>query len=352
MRDNKFENWYREKLWSLADNESISGGQLDHFLGRGVQLISPASDFGLESLGQIIPKILIGASEEYIESLKIPYQATSYIAANTAPNGDSYVYKIPGKEGGGVLLLFGGQRKLGDNAFASISRILLGHKATMVSVKNLMINKHHIWNWQFFGNNFKKSDPELYEDLVKLDQIRKKSTLYCVVVARYANSMKTVNILEEYRKNKIAILNPANNIKVIFITSQSGYDYVSNKIPESNLLNYIVTGEEFDIYEAMVTLRKKYDVNILLNDGGRYMSNGVRDAGLLGEERITLEPYPGIRVVPEELASSSILGSKGIGLDWNELQGTILVHSTKIGQESANIYLYPLDDQRVMRTYR
>jgi len=347
MRDSKFEIWYRDKLSFLANNGRISGSQLDHFLQRGVQLISPTSDFGLKSLGQIVRRILIGASEEYIESLKIPYQATSYIAAKADPNGDSYVYKIPGKERGGVLSLSGGQRKLGDNVFASISRILLGYKAIMVSVRNLMINKHHIWNWQFFGNNFKKSDPDLYEDLVKLDQIRKRSTLCYVVVARYANSMRTVNILEEYRKNNIAVLNPLNNIRVIFITSQSGYDYVSNTIPESDLLNYIVTGEEFDIYKAMVILRKKYDVNILLNDGGRYMSNGIRDVGLLGEERITIEPYPGIGVVPEELDPSSILGRKGIGLDGNELQGTILVHSTQIGQESANIYLYPLDDQRV-----
>jgi len=43
----------------------------------------------------------------------------------------------------------------------------------------------------------------------------------------------------------------------------------------------------------MLTLRKKYSVDIMLNDEGTNMSNGVRDAGLLGEERVTLEPDPG-----------------------------------------------------------
>ena len=53
----------------------------------------------------------------------------------------------------------------------------------------------------------------------------------------------------------------------------------------------------------MLTLRKKYSVDIMLNDGGRIMSNGVRDSGLLGEERVTLEPYPGNGLIPNEIES-------------------------------------------------
>ena len=98
----------------------------------------------------------------------------------------------------------------------------------------------------------------------------------------------------------------------------------------------------------MLTLRKKYSVDIMLNDGGRIMSNGVRDAGLLGEERVTLEPYPGNGIIPNEIDPTSILGKKGIGLDENEVEGTILIHSNQIGDEKANVYLYPLDEQKII----
>ncbi|HET7147237.1 MAG TPA: hypothetical protein VFI73_01950 [Candidatus Nitrosopolaris sp.] len=53
----------------------------------------------------------------------------------------------------------------------------------------------------------------------------------------------------------------------------------------SDLVNYIITGDEFVIYKAMVTLRKKYNLDIMLNDGGRIMSNGVRS------KRRTTRPF-------------------------------------------------------------
>ena len=260
-----------------------------------------------------------------------------------------YVYKIPGKNAGGVLLLSGGKRKSGDNGFASTNRILIGYKAIMVSAVNLMVNKNHIWNWEFFGNNFKESNPDIYEDLLKLELIKKRSKHFSyIVIARSDRTFKRVNLLEEYKKNEIAVLNPNNKIQVIFVTSQSGYNYAAKTIPESDLVNYIITGEEFDIYKAMLTLRKKYNVDIMLNDGGRIMSNGVRDSGLLGEERVTLEPYPGNGLIPNEIDPTSILGKKGIGLDGNELEGTILLHSNEIADEKANVYLYPLDEQKII----
>jgi hypothetical protein len=49
----------------------------------------------------------------------------------------------------------------------------------------------------------------------------------------------------------------------------------------------------------MMNLRSKYNIDIMLNDGGRQMSNGIRDIGLLGEERITLELYPGNDIIPD-----------------------------------------------------
>jgi len=349
MQDNAFEYKYRENLKSLADDKKITQNQLDHFIKRGIQIVSPTNDFDLKSLGKMLPKIVIGASDDYISRMRVPYQATSFIAANTNVNEDSYIYKIPGKNAGGVCLLSGGKRKSGDNAFASINRLLIGHKAIMVSAVNLMVNKNQIWNWKFFGDNFKESNLDIYEDLLKLELIKKRSNQFCyIVIARSDRTMKRVNLLEEYKKNEIAVLNPNNKIKVIFVTSQSGYDYAAKTIPESDLVNYIITGEEFLIYKAMLTLRKKYAVDIMLNDGGRNMSNGVRDAGLLGEERVTLEPYPGIGVIPNEIDPTSILGKKGIGLDGNEVEGTILIHSNEIGDEKANVYLYPLDEQKII----
>ena len=105
MQNNSFEYKYRENLKSLADDKKITQNQLDHFIRRGIQIISPTNDFDLRSLGKMLPKIVIGASDDYINRMKVPYQATSYIAANTKADDDSYIYKIPGKNTGGVLAI-------------------------------------------------------------------------------------------------------------------------------------------------------------------------------------------------------------------------------------------------------
>jgi hypothetical protein len=53
----------------------------------------------------MLPEIVIGASSRYINKMKVPYQATSYVAANTRHDGKgSYIYKIPGKSAGGIPL--------------------------------------------------------------------------------------------------------------------------------------------------------------------------------------------------------------------------------------------------------
>jgi hypothetical protein len=297
----------------------------------------------------VLPEIVIGASSRYIDKMKVPYQATSYIAANTMRDGKGpYIYKIPGKPAGGVPLLTGGNRKIGDNVFASTHRILLGFKAITVSAINLMVNKKKIWNWQFFADNLKNSDPGIYEDLVKLHaRIGSYSPIHYVVIARSERTFRSLKIAEEYERNQIAVLDPTNGIKVIFITNQNGYDYISKRILESEFVNYIVTGEEFDLYNGMVNLRSKYNIDIMLNDGGRQMSNGIRDSGLLGEERITLEPYPGNDIIPdiESVDPTSILGMDGMGLDGNQIHGTIMIHSTEIGDERANVYIYPLKNE-------
>lgn len=157
-----------------------------------------------------------------------------------------------------------------------------------------------------------------------------------------------MNIVDEYNRNKVKILDPQKGVSVIFLTNQNGYDYAVKHIRESDLVNYVITGRQFDIREAMISLRKKYNINILLNDGCRQMSNSFRDAGFLAEERITIEPYPGKKIMPDEIDPTSILGEDGIGLDGNEIQGSIRIQSIKIGQEHANVYLYPLDKVNIL----
>jgi len=345
-----FESRYKDKLNSLAEKKKISEDQLSHFLGRGLQIIMPNLDFGLDSLNEYLPFIVIGASRNYISRMRVPYQGTSFIAANSRQDRKgAYIYKIPGKEGGGVTLLTNRKRKLGDSIFASTHRILMGHKAIMISATNLMINKSKIWNWEFFSNHLRKFVPTVYYDLVKLAE--KKGIYrspYCyVIIARSHETFRKLNIVEEYQRNRIAVLNPSNNVKVIFVTNQPGYDYMVKNIPESDLINYLVTGDQFDIYQAMLNLRKVHNIDMMLNDGGRQMSNGIRDAGLLAEERITLEPYPGEGILPSKLDPTSVLGMDGNGLDGTELHGAILVNSTKISDELANVYIYPLDKKKI-----
>ena len=241
-------------------------------------------------MGEILPEIVIGASSDYVSKMKVPYQATSYVAARTKESGKGvYIYKITHKPGGGVLYLTGGTRKLGDSVFASTHRILMGSKAMMISADNLVVNTEQIWNWQFFGNAIRESNPEVYEDLIKLkEKIITNSMFHQFVVARSDKTFRRLKLADLYQKNQIKILDPKNGISVIFLTNESGHDYASKLIPESDLVDYVVTGKNFDMHSAMVQVRRLYDIDMILNDGGRIMSNSVRDLGILGEERVTL----------------------------------------------------------------
>lgn len=340
---------YKNQLSLLLDNEVISEELYHHFNNRGLKVISPLNDFGLDSLGEILPEIVIGASSDYINKIKVPYQATSYVAARTGKSGKgTYIYKLIGRPSGGVLSLTGGIRKLGDSVFASTHRILLGTKAMMISADNLVVNKEHIWNWQFFGNAIKESNPNIYADLLKLsDKIGTKSMFHQIVVARSDKTFRRLKFVNLCQKNQIRILDPKNGIKVVFLTNESGYEYASRFLPESDLIHYVITGKEFDMYLAMIQIRRSYGIGIILNDGGRIMSNSVRDLGLLGEERVTLEPFPGDQFVPQrdKIDSKNVLGIEGTGIDGGELKNAIKVHSTRIRDELANVYLYGLDEK-------
>ncbi len=135
-------------------NKTLNEEKLYHFKKRGVQFFDTDKDLNCHNLSKILPYIVIGASNEYVDKMKVPYQATSFIAGEVySQNSGIYAYKIIGKKGGGVQLLTGGTRKLGDNIFASLHRILIGNRAIMVTINNMMENRDQIWSWDFFGKH-------------------------------------------------------------------------------------------------------------------------------------------------------------------------------------------------------
>ncbi|MGE5662371.1 MAG: hypothetical protein ACM3X1_09025, partial [Ignavibacteriales bacterium] len=196
-----------------------------------------------------MPQIVIGVSDNFIGRMKIPYQATSFLVANTkADSSGWYVYKIPEQPKGGLLLLSGGKRRMGDNIFASTHRILLGRKAILVSAVNLMANKNNIWNWHFFGDHLKQENELLYNDLLKLEAIMKRednkessyngtSPYHYIVIARSESTFKKLEVVDNYLKDKIAVLSPENKIHVIFVTNDSGFEFASKRIEESSLVS-------------------------------------------------------------------------------------------------------------------
>jgi hypothetical protein len=274
MEEENILEQYNTKLYSLQEKNLISRAQLDHFLQRGLQIINPNNhQFNLFSLAKFLPYIIIGASKDYIDKLNIPYQATSYVAAESSPNSDRYIYKIPLKEGGGVHQLTGGKRKYGDNLYASTHKIIMGYQAILSSIYNLVQNKKQTLDWRFYANHFVQSSPDLYEDLCKLNDIhlKKISSQYFIVVARNSKSFQRSGIIESYLKNQITIFNQSSQRKIIFLTDQSGYDYCSKVIRETDNIFYVTTGDRFNICNGLFHLKKKYNINLILNDGGRIM---------------------------------------------------------------------------------
>ena len=352
--ENILEEQYKTKLYSLHKKNSITREQLDHFLQRGLQIINTKDQFQLDSLSRILPYIVVGASKSYINKLNIPYQATSYVAAETYPGSGRYIYKIPGIKRGGVRQLTGGKRKFGDNLYASTHKILMGYKAVLFSIYNLIENREQTMEWTFYASHLQQSSPDLYEDLCKLNDIHKKqiSSQYFIVVARNSESFQRSGIIESYLKNQITIFNQSAR-KIIFLTDQCGYDYCSKVIKETNNIFYVTTGDTFNIRNGLSCLKKKYNINLILNDGGRIMSNGFKERGVIGEERITLEPYPGKEFLDSNnddfLLEDYTLGIKGSGLDGSELNGALMAYSIKIKDESANVYVYPLDDKELIQ---
>ena len=85
------------------------------------------------------------------------------------------------------------------------------------------------------------------------------------------------------------------------------------------------------------------------------MSNGFKENWVIGEERITLEPYPGKEFLDfnnkDHLLQDCTLGIKGTGLDGSELNDGLLAYSIKINEEEkANVYVYPLYEEDAIYT--
>ena len=339
---------YFDKLRLLVENNLLDYRTFTHYEKRGIKIYDTNRDLKCNHLSKIIPYIVIGASDEFVSKMSVPYQARVLLPQKLFHLIVEFMLLSLGLRGGGVTLLTGGSRKLGDNIFASLHRMIVGNQAIMVTVNNMMENYGQIWSWDFFGNHLKEQHPTIYSDLLNLSKkFVHPDNFYFVISIRSVESIAVSQLVEFYEKNKIAMLNPKNNQKVIILTSSTVYATLSKTIKESNLITYIDTGEKFDIRKGLWILREKYGVKYLLNDGGRKMSESIRAAGLLGEERVTLEPF-NPATLDYAIDDTCILGKKGWGLDSSELRSSILLDSLKIDDERANVYVYPLDESTVL----
>jgi hypothetical protein len=339
---------YHEHLDFLYDEKILNEEKLYHFKKRGVQFFDTDKDLNCYHLSEILPYIVIGASNDYVDKMKVPYQATSFIAGEVySQNSGIYAYKIIGKQGGGVQLLTGGTRKLGDNIFASLHRILVGNRAIMVTINNMIENRDQIWSWEFFGKHLLNKNALIYDDLLNLsNKFVDKSKFHFIISVRTFESINKLNFVELYNNNKIAMLNPENNIKVVIITTLQIYNFLSKFVKESSLISYIITGENFEMQTGLEILRKEFDMKYLLNDGGRIMSNSIRDFGILSEERVTLEPFNSA-TLDYNINSNCILGKKNTGLDKSEISQSILLDSHSVDDEKLNVYIYPMDENKI-----
>jgi hypothetical protein len=67
---------------------------------------------------------------------------------------------------------------------------------------------------------------------------------------------------------------------------------------------------------------------------------------------MSLEPFPGEDIFPSDkyIDPTTVAGSQGLGLDGGEIEGSILLHSNKIEDEKLNVYIYPLDERKVLQS--
>ena len=335
---------FKTKLGRLASLEKITEEEYQNFLRRGMQYEKFDADFPI--LREIFPDgVPIGASETFIENLDFPYQETSYVCSpKSRAEPKTYLYKTNDREG--ITNLLGGKRPIGDSLFASLNRILLGSDAVIISADNLIANSSQVWDWEFFGQYIKEKNPSMYEELKKFNRKRSSSRGTQVILARKQNTFERLDFLKKYNQGEISIFDSDNN--VVILTNQEGFEYASKVIKPDSQIQYIVETNNdgnIDIKRCMKTLRKKLGVKKILNDGGREMSNGIRELDMLGGERISYEPYPGDEFIPTNITHDMIIGSDGLGIDDSPLPKSVVAFSQEIfldQKEVLTLHMYPM----------
>lgn len=335
----------KKRLDILVSSDKISEEQYKKLLKRGITYERFGTDY--PALEILFPKgIPIGASDAFIENLDFPYQETSYVCARSGPFSDTYLYKTDTVDGG-VVNLTGGHRPVGDNLFASFNRILLGGQAILISADNLIANSQQIWDWEFFGKNLKDTHANIYEELKKFATSRVHANPTQIILARKKDTFDRLGIVEKYLEQKIKIFNSENN-RIIILTNEDGYQYASKTIKENDRVKYVYEVDEdgnIDIKKCLKKLRKNFNIQKILNDGGRQMSNGIKKIGMLGGERISYEPYPGEKFLPKTITKDMVLGMNGTGIDGTVIPDAIVAFSQELDfgrKESFSLHMYPM----------
>jgi hypothetical protein len=334
----------KEKLGILVSLDKISEDQYKKLLRRGITYEKFGKNYPV--LEKLFPEgIPIGASDAFIENLDFPYQETSYVCARAGPYSKTYLYKT-NSENGGIINLTSGHRPVGDSLFAAFNRILLGEQAILISADNLIANSQQIWNWNFFAQNLKKY-PDIYEELKKFAAPRLHTNPTQIILARKKDTFERLGFVEKYLEQKIKIFNSEKN-SIIILTNEDGYQYASKTIKENDKVQYVCEVDEngnIDIKKCLKILRKNFNIKKLLNDGGRQMSNGIKEIGMLGGERISYEPCPDKKFLPKTITDDMILGVDGTGIDGTIIQDALVAFSQDLNfgrKELFNLHIYPM----------
>ena len=350
---------FHHKLNILLDSNSLSKPVYNHFIERGLETFSFK---GYDNFDKYFPRgIPLSVSEEYLNKMKVPDQNTSYVMAKAQVERPEYIFNIPGIEGGGIPNLTSGTRSVVDNMAATLSAIFFGYHATTITLGNWMANSRQVWKEGFFLEHL---PPKLMEEAITIkrkffEKVGASDEPYLVVGIRSTSSLDNLLSNENYQKKHVASLNPENGIKMIFITSKDVKEIMLKELPESDHIFYIDTGEIYDIYNGMLSLRKSpYNIKRMLNDGGAEYSNHLIDLKLLSGQRITKMPWPGPGFIPKDIATNypkSVLGHDGASeLDGSEIKNSIEIFSQEIPsqrpglKEYVNVYLHNLDEKKVL----
>ena len=355
------ENFYNtlSRLRESDNHHYFNEASYKHFNDRGLEVFSFE---GYRHFGRNFPVgIPISVSRSYLDKMKVPDQNTSYLMAKAKQNGSEYIFKIPGKKGGGISYLTGGVRSVLDDMAATLNEIFFGYHAITITLGNWIANYGQVLKGGFFLQHL---PAQLKEEALLIrrgiyEKMGAPEEPYLVIGIRSISSMKKLLESEPYEMNLFATLNPQNGVKMIFITSQFVREIMIKQIPESDHISYISTGDDYDTYKGILALRAPpYNIKRMLNDGGAEYSNDLRDLGLLSGQRITKVPWPGPGFIPEEIVEKypqAVLGRDGASsIDGSEIGRGIRIFSQGVASqrsgltESFNLYLHEMNEKKIL----